>query len=166
MSGSGTRRISCSSTKPATAPSASPTPISRRNSQTTSAAPASGTVASSTIPIISAIPTGIVESRLSLQNRAGAAFDLLPCEDGERHGGIGRGEGRAEQEGDSPVEAEHVMRGDAHEWSGPECPEHPEDRDRNGGGAEPGETHAHASVEQDHDQRERGDPLHVDEGEQ
>ena len=123
--------------------------------------PAVGTVASSIIPIIKAIPTGSLKPDSPFEDRAGAALDLLAGEHRERHRRIRGCKRGSDQEGDRPVEAEDVVGSDGDERRGAERPEHSEDRDRDGGGAEPAQADAHAAVEEDRDQRQRRDALDV-----
>ena len=111
-------------------------------------------------------PDRVVEPRLALEDRPGAALDLLAGEHRERHRRIGRCERSADQERDGPVEAEQVVRRDRDERCGGEGSDDAEDRDRHGGGAEPAQADARAAVEEDRDQGERGDPLDVLEREQ
>ena len=106
-------------------------------------------------------PDRVVESGLSLQDRARATLHLLPGEDGERHRRVRRCERRTDQERDGPVEAEHVVGGDGDERGRAERAEDADDRDRDGRGPEPPEADAHAAVEEDRDQRQRRHPLDV-----
>ncbi len=63
-------------------------------------------------------PDRVVEPRFALQDRPGAALDLLAGEHREGHGGVGRSQRRADQESDRPVEAEQVVGGDGDERGG------------------------------------------------
>ena len=61
-----------------------------------------------------------------------------------------------------PRDVEQRVGCDRHEGCGGKGSEHPDGRDRYGSSAEPAPADVHASVEEDHDQRHRGDALHVD----
>ena len=111
-------------------------------------------------------PDGVVEPRLTLENRCGATFDLLPGEDRERDCRIRGCKGRPDQPGDGPVEVEDDVGGECGERCRPERAGNAEHADRSGGRTKSREPHAHAAVEQDRDEGERGDALNVLEGQQ
>ena len=151
---------------PPAMPTPRPTPISRRNSQATSATPAEGTVASSIIPIIRAIPTGSLNPDSPSRIVAERPSTSLPAStENVTAGSVGASAAPISQR-DRPVEAEDDVGGDADERRRAERAEHPEHADRHGGGAEARQAHAHAAVEEDRDQRQRRDALHVCEREQ
>ena len=128
-SGSGTRRSGCSSTKPRDgARPRARRPSRAANSQATSTTPASACVGELDHPDHQRDPDGVVEPRLALEDRAGAALDLLAGEDGERHRRVGRRERRADQERRRvQSKPSSVVRGDGDERGGRECPEDAED---------------------------------------
>ena len=103
-----------------TMPTARPTAISLANSVTTIEKSPSSSVASSTIPIIRAIPTGL-SIRPALQDGARTSADLPRAEDRDRHRRVGRRDRRADEPGEDPLEAEDVVRRQcdgARPWSG------------------------------------------------
>jgi hypothetical protein len=113
------------------------------------------------MPIISAIPTGSFIPDSPSRIVPGAAADLLPAEDGEHHGRIGRRERGAEDPCSGPAEVEEVAAGERHQAGGREGAEHPERRDRHHRPAETRPSDPHAAVEEDDDQGQHRDPLDV-----
>ncbi len=108
----------------------------------------------------------VVEARLPLEDRAGAPADLLPGQDRERDGRIGGRERRAEQPG------RRSRRGRGRRGRPPRsarrcrtCRATPSATIGTADAAEAREADLRAALEQDHDQRERRDPLDVLEGE-
>ncbi len=146
---------------PPQAPTARPTPISRTKSTSDPDRRPGRWSRDSTMPIISAMPTGSLKPDSPSRIGAGPALDLLAGEHRERDGGIGRREGSAEQPGERPVEPEQPVGGDGDERRRPERAEDTEHRDRRRGRAKPPGADAHAPLEEDHDQRQRGDLLDV-----
>ena len=78
---------------------------------------------------------GVVDSGFALENRPRSASDLARAEDRERHRGIGRSNGRADQAREDPLEAEDVVRGDGDGARREERADDPECEDRGRGGA-------------------------------
>ena len=105
-------------------------------------------------------PNRVVRAGLPLEERPHAAADRAVAENGEHHRRVGRGDRRAEQAAHDPAETERPVA---------------EERDQPGGGERAGraeratgratvrksaQADRRAPVEQDHDQRDRPDPLH------
>ena len=72
----------------------------------------------------------VVHARLAFEDRPGAAADLARAEDRERHRRVGRGDRRADEPGEDPVEPEQVVRGHGDEPGGRERPDDAERHDR------------------------------------
>ena len=152
--------------RPAATPTPKPTVISRRNSQTTSVTEASGTVASSIIPIIKAMPTGSLNPDSPSRIVPVRPSTSLPASTENVTAGIGGGERGPDQQRDGPVESEQDVGGDRDERRCAEGAEDAHDRDRQRCRPEPPQPDPHASVEEDRDQRHGRDALNVLEREQ
>ena len=110
---------------------------------------------------MSAIPTGSLAPDSPFEDRPGPARDLLAAEYREHHRRIRRRQRRTEQTGGLPAEVEQVMRGERHQPGRHERSDQTERDDRQRGLPEAAPADPHAAVEQDHDQRDDGNPLDV-----
>ena len=105
---------------------------------------------------------GIVDAGLTLEDRPGAAADLLVPQHGEHHRRIGRCQRGAEDPGDRPREVEEVVSCHRDDPGRREGAEDPQREDRPGGDPEAAPADERPAVEEDDDQRDDADALDLE----
>ena len=153
--------MSAAARAPPATPTARPTAISTTNSSTTVQIEASSCVASSTIPIIRAIPTGSLKPDSPSRIVPDRPLTSLPGEHREGDGGVGRRQRRADEPGPSRRSRGRSAPPTATSAAVPNVPEHAEREDRRRARPEAAHPDVRAALEEDHDERERRDPLDV-----
>jgi hypothetical protein len=101
----------------------------------------------------------IVDARLPLQRRPRPTGHFAPAKHREHDGRIRGRNGRSDDSGQNPVEAQRVVADQRDESSCPERAENPKGEDRRSGRTEAPPANVDAAIEENDDQSNHRDPL-------